>query len=274
MSFLTVLSGAGPAALDLAFHAAALSQLLTLATRGGEGTLPLPATCGAEVPGLVWPDAPTGTPSVIVTARAHRGEVTVEGVSVTQAMLRIRVSAEAAHLHTCSLCTMLTTVQDRVCSECATEYRHWITQGGTCPCCAEVRLVRRLHEGSCTGWEECVHCGYHARLDEGESAPGEAAEDTLVLSEEEAEQRLRELGWRFEQTPLCPVIVLGRGQVMTRLPPEPGATQHWYWECSSWPDEGNPPHGAHLEKAEALEQALTAYFGGAVTVRVMRASSG
>jgi hypothetical protein len=67
---------------------------------------------------------------------------------------------------TCTLCQRSTPAQDRICTPCRTEHRHWITQGGPCPSCWAVRLVRRVHEGSAEGWVECLACGVYRALPE------------------------------------------------------------------------------------------------------------
>lgn len=176
MPLLNLHTSDGPAQLNLRAHASTLNALFQLAAGGVHAQATLPATRGqSAAPGLLTAQveaSPDGT--LPVTLHVTGGQVLACGVPVTPAMLRYHPREEPGHLHTCTLCHGLTEAEDRVCSACASSYSHWITQGGTCPTCAEVRLVRRIHEGSCSGWEECHACAYTAEIEPPEEHCGAA----------------------------------------------------------------------------------------------------
>ncbi|GAA5533827.1 hypothetical protein [Deinococcus aluminii] len=169
MPSLHLLTPHGPATLNLHQQADALHALLSLAAQGMTAQATLSGARGMTAPhGQLTSEGPLHAGAALrLTVQVQDGHVNVCGVRVTRAMFLIRPRAQPAALHPCTLCVRLTEAEDRVCDGCASAYSHWVTQGGTCPSCEEVRLVRRVHEGSGEGWEECHACPYHAELSAG-----------------------------------------------------------------------------------------------------------
>lgn len=166
MPSLHLLTPHGPATLNLHQQADALHALLNLAAQGMTAQATLSGTRGINAPhGQLTTEGPLHPGAALpLAAQVEDGYVSVCGVRVTRAMFLIRPRARPAALQPCTLCARFTEADDRVCHGCASAYSHWITQGGTCPTCGEIRLVRRIHEGSGEGWEECHACTYHAEL--------------------------------------------------------------------------------------------------------------
>lgn len=164
MRLLNLTSAHGPVLLDLVAQRATLWSAFTLAAQGTDGTLALNGHAGATAaPGLITGNetpAPTLRRIVRVPVTVQDGLVTVFGARLSPAMLHVECRHDRAALHTCTLCSHLTEAPDRICTPCAGAYRHWVTSGGTCPACGEVRIVSWVHEGAETGWAECHACGY------------------------------------------------------------------------------------------------------------------